>query len=330
MKGNLRLGLLFLVILIHCSNAQVKKQASSLSMADRVQHLSEMNLKKSVLKFDGQKFKEYIKNGPRNYSAIVMFTALAPQRNCLVCHSANDEFVIVANSFRYSPQLYSNKLLYFILVDFDEGSDVFQMLKLNTAPIFMHFPAKGKPKPSDTLDIQRVGFSAEAIVKWVADRTDIQIRVFRPPNYSGPMAFIMLFGLVAGFLYVKRNNLEFLYNKLMWGIIAVLFCFAMISGQMWNHIRGPPFIHKTQNGVAYIHGSSQGQFVLETYIVILLNAAIVVGMILISEAATRKIDIRMRRIMAIVGLGLVAFFFSIILSIFKSKAHGYPYSFLIK
>lgn len=328
MRIKIGLGLLYLVLIIHICNAQVKKQASSLSQADRVQHLSDMNAKKAVLRFDGQKFKEYIKNGPRNYSTIVMFTALAPSRKCEVCHSANDEFVIVANSFRYS-QMYSNKL-FFVVVDFDEGSDVFQMLRLNTAPIFMHFPAKGKSKPSDTLDIQRVGFSAEAIVKWVADRTDIQIRVFRPPNYSGPMAFIMLFALVAGFLYVKRNNLEFLYNKLMWGIVAVLFCFAMISGQMWNHIRGPPFLHKTQNGVAYIHGSSQGQFVLETYIVIMLNAAIVVGMILISEAATWKGNVKLRRIMAVTGLVLVAFFFSIILSIFRSKAHGYPYSFLIK
>ena len=46
----------------------------------------------------------------------------------------------------------------------------------------------------------------------------------------------------------------------------------MISGQMWNHIRSPPFIYKSPNGnVAYIHGSSQGQFVLETYIVMVLS-----------------------------------------------------------
>lgn len=45
----------------------------------------------------------------------------------------------------------------------------------------------------------------------------------------------------------------------------------MISGQMWNHIRGPPFIHKSPSGnVAYIHASSQGQFILETYIVMVL------------------------------------------------------------
>lgn len=26
------------------------------------------------------------------------------------------------------------------MIDFDEGSDVFQLLRLNTAPVFMHFP----------------------------------------------------------------------------------------------------------------------------------------------------------------------------------------------
>lgn len=39
---------------------------------------------------------------------------------------ANEEFLILANSFRYSP-VYSNKL-FFAMVDFDEGSDVFQLV----------------------------------------------------------------------------------------------------------------------------------------------------------------------------------------------------------
>lgn len=82
----------------------------------------------------------------------------------------------------------------------------------------------------------------------------------------------MLGSLIGGFLYLRRNNLDFLFNKRMWGVLAVTFCFAMISGQMWNHIRGPPLFHKGQNGgVSYIHGSSQGQFVIETYIVMFLS-----------------------------------------------------------
>ena len=48
-------------------------------------------------------------------------------------------------------------------------------MRLNTAPVYMHFPPKGKPKAADTMDIQRVGFAAEAIAKWIAERTDIQV-----------------------------------------------------------------------------------------------------------------------------------------------------------
>lgn len=161
----------------------------------------------------------------------------------------------------------------------------------------------------------------------------MHIRVFRPPNYTGTVALLMLFAMVGGLLYLRRNNLEFLYNKTAWGLLALIFVFAMTSGQMWNHIRGPPFIHKTQSGnVAYIHGSSQGQFVIETYLVMVLYAAIVLGMILLTEAATtsQKSDAGKRRLFAIVGLSLFAFFFSLILSIFRSKAGGYPYSFLLK
>jgi len=50
----------------------------------------------------------------------------------------------------------------------------------------------------------------------------LQIRVFRPPNYSGTVALVMLFSVVAGFLYLRRNNLDFLYNKNCWGIGAVV------------------------------------------------------------------------------------------------------------
>lgn len=55
-------------------------------------------------------------------------------------------------------------------------------MRLNTAPVYMHFPPKGKPKPADTMDIQRVGFSAEAIAKWISERTDIQVTLRKLHN----------------------------------------------------------------------------------------------------------------------------------------------------
>lgn len=116
----------------------------SKSLGERVQRLLDMNNKKSVLKFNGNKFREFVQTTPKNYSVVVMFTALAPARQCGICRQAYDEYIILANSYRYS-QAYSNNL-FFAMVDFDEGSDVFQQLYLNSAPVFMHFPAKGKPK----------------------------------------------------------------------------------------------------------------------------------------------------------------------------------------
>ena len=323
--GLLALALFTLVLAL--ANAEKKKDAGGL--ADKVSQLVDLSTKKSVIKLNGNKFRDFVKSAPRNYSIIVMFTALSASRQCAICKQAADEYQLVANSYRYS-QLFSNKL-FFAMVDFDEGPDVFQSMKLNTAPVFMHFPAKGKPKKADNMDLQRVGFGAEAMAKFIAERTEVNIRVFRPPNYTGTVALLMLMSLVGGLLYLRRNNLEFLYNKTAWSLIALFFVFAMISGQMWNHIRGPPFVQKTQSGgVAYIHGSSQGQFVLETYFVMMMYGLIVCGMIMLTEAGESKSDIGKRKILAVVGLGLLAFFFSLILSIFRSKAGGYPYSFLIK
>merc|ERR1712060_23016 len=171
----------------------------------------------------------------------------------------------------------------------------------------------------------------EAIAKWVGERTEAQIRVLRPPNYTGTIAMFILFGVTIVLIYMRRNNLEFLYNKTAWSLLALLFVFAMTSGQMWNHIRGPPFVNKGRDGgVAYIHNSSQGQFVLETYFVMVIYGLIVCGNIMLIEAGDSKGEVGKRRILAVVGLALLAFFFSLILSIFRSKAGGYPYSFLIK
>lgn len=44
-----------------------------------------------------------------------------------------------------------------------------------------------------------------------------------------------------------------------------------------------------------------------------------------TEAVQRKGDARKRTILSIVGLLLVTVFFSLILSVFRTKTQGYPY-----
>nr|XP_006000306.2 PREDICTED: magnesium transporter protein 1 [Latimeria chalumnae] len=308
------------------SDGQKKKESI---LGEKVGQMMDWASKRAVIRMNGDKFRRFVKAPPRNYSVIVMFTALQPQRQCMVCNQADEEYQILANSWRYS-SAFTNKV-FFALVDYDEGSDVFHMLNMNSAPTFIHFPPKGKPKSGDTYELQVRGFAAEQIARWIADRTDVSIRVIRPPNYAGPLMLGFFLTVIGGLVYLRRNNLDFLYNKTGWAFAALCFVLAMTSGQMWNHIRGPPYAHKNPHSgqVSYIHGSSQAQFVAETHIVLLFNAAVTLGMVLLHEAATSDMDIGKRKIMCVAGIGLVVLFFSWLLSIFRAKYHGYPYSFLM-
>lgn len=50
---------------------------------------------------------------------------------------------------------------------------------MNSAPTFINFPAKGKPKRGDTYELQVRGFAAEQLARWVADRTDVNVSMYR-------------------------------------------------------------------------------------------------------------------------------------------------------
>lgn len=85
-----------------------------------------MSNKRAIIPLNLNKFKEFVKSPPRDYSFIVMFTAMAPSRRCAICQHVFEEYMIVANSFRYM-RINSDKL-FFGMVDFDDGSDVFQLV----------------------------------------------------------------------------------------------------------------------------------------------------------------------------------------------------------
>ncbi|KAF8357315.1 hypothetical protein PRIPAC_92310, partial [Pristionchus pacificus] len=312
------------------------------SLEEKVKMLQESLYRKPVMNLNMERWRNLVRSQPRNYSMMVMFTALSPGVNCPICKPAYDEFFILANSFRYAHS--ETRSLYFAVVDYEEAPNVFQQMNLNTAPILYHFGPKlqGKKKP-EQMDFQRHGFDADAMARFVHDQTEVSIRVLRPPNYAAPVIILLLAMLVLGLLYMRRNNLEFLYNRTFWASVCVGICFIFMSGQMWNHIRGPPFImtNPQTRDTQYIHASTQYQLVGETYIVAALYAAITFGFILMNDSAVVeniKDALKSRKssslpaapayVWVAIGLGAVAFFFSALLSVFRSKYSGYPYSFL--
>jgi len=319
---------LFIPLFGLCFLASAQQVQKTMPLEEKVKNLQDMLMKRPLINLNVDKWKNYVKSAPRNYSMIVMFTALSVGVNCPICKPAYDEFYILANSYRYAHM--NTKAVYFAIVDYEEAPQVFQQMNLNTAPVIYHFPAKGSRKKHDQMDFQRMGIDADAMAKFVADRTEVHIRVLRPPNYAAPVVVSLLVMLVLGLLYMRRNNLEFLYNRTFWGIICLCIVFAFMSGQMWNHIRGPPFVmtNPQTRETSFIHGSTQFQLVAETYIVLVLYATVTLGVILLNESVEGKGDSGKRRVLVYVGLGLVVVFFSLLLSVFRSKYQGYPYHFL--
>ncbi|KAH9511884.1 tumor suppressor candidate 3 [Dermatophagoides farinae] len=312
---------LAMIWLIPIINANAKKKESPhMPLEERSEKLIQMSFKRPMIRLNPEKFRTFIgskQHGQpiRNYTFVVMMTALSPGRQCSVCRSAADEFSIVANSWRYSSLF--NPSLFFGFVDYDEGSEIFQQLKINSAPVFLLFSER--QMKANTLLIKH------------ADQMDIQ-RIVRPPNYTASFLLVIFFSLFSIILYVRRNNLDFLGNKTSWSVTALAIVFGMTSGQMWSHIRGPPLMHRSANGISYIHNGSGGQFIIETYIIFVINCAIAAGFIFIIHAVKQsgKIDQKKKKIMLIAGVSLIAIFFSFLMSIFRGKAHGYPYSFLFK
>merc|ERR1719211_708976 len=126
MQSSLRLGIVVAAALVlGAALVSSAKKESGDALADKVSQLMDLSAKRPVVRLNGNKFKDFVRSAPRNYSIIVMFTALSAQRQCAICKQASDEYQLVANSYRYSSAFSTNKL-FFAMVDFDEGPDVFQ------------------------------------------------------------------------------------------------------------------------------------------------------------------------------------------------------------
>lgn len=64
---------------------------------------------------------------------------------------------------------------------------------MNSAPTFINFPPKGKPKRGDTYELQVRGFAAEQLARWVADRTDVNVskgQNFTPTKFCANLLFL--------------------------------------------------------------------------------------------------------------------------------------------
>ncbi|XP_037658537.1 magnesium transporter protein 1-like [Choloepus didactylus] len=270
----------------------------------------------------------FILDPPRNYYVIVMFTALQEFRLCGNCKQAAEEFQILANSWEH---LGAFNKIFFAMVDYDECPKVFGMFQVKSVPTFLHFPAKRQFTVDDIYCLKERGIGAEQIAEWVVERTNVSIRIRRPASYHDLFMLGILLALIGGLVYLLKWNRKFIFSKTFWAVFALCFVTVMTAGEMWTRIEAAPYAERNPHTgqMHYIHRMYYSQFVGETYIISLLNMCITLGMVILDKAATSRMNFLKRKMMCMIGMCLVVIFFSWLLSLFRYKEPGYPYSFLM-
>lgn len=296
-------------------------------------------MEQSIIKFTSKDFDNFVKSKGRDYSIIAMTTALQPSRGCQVCGEAYTEYKILVNSVKrnHAKEL-KDKKVFFAMIDYDDASDVFHFLGLNSAPGFFHFGKKftGKVDKSDKLDLNRQGFSADKLAKFASDKTGFNggnggIKVSRPIDYTNLIIFGFFVSVVIILGYFVGFKWSWLQSNSLWAFLSICIILIMTSGQMWNHIRNPPPMGRGAGGrgMSMIAPSSQQQYVFETYAVGLLYFLTSLSIIIMGDFASNpKTSNGKRRVLGFVGALCFVLVYSATLSIFGQKYAGYPYKLL--
>ena len=101
---------------------------------------------------------EFFTEFPRDYTLYVLFTTTRPEHNCEPCILFGKEYVLVAEAAKKARK---NSKVFFGVVDFAHAPQVFEKLKLNSAPMLYRY-SSGK-KNYDPYRIEREGITAEVL-----------------------------------------------------------------------------------------------------------------------------------------------------------------------
>ncbi|KAF9201708.1 oligosaccharyl transferase subunit ost3/OST6 [Haplosporangium sp. Z 27] len=289
------------------------------------------NKNKGVIELDSLAFEEVMAK-PRNYSMAILFTAVGPEFQCVPCLNFDPEFKLVASGWSKLPD---KTKLFFGSLDFKVGQAVFQKFGMNSAPSVLFFPPSdsiSSNPASDRYDFSRNGFTAEPFANWVNSKAEIKLHVQRPIDFVA-LAVKVLGGLsFLGTIYIiftKAGSIS--TSKYFWSAASMFTIFIMISGHMWNQIRGPPYTVPGRDGrPGFIAQGFQNQFGLETQIIAVVYAVITGSIISLIGVVPRIENPSTQRMAVWISMGIFVFMFSVLIQIFRVKNPGYPFTLLFK
>ncbi|KAJ3347520.1 oligosaccharyl transferase subunit ost3/OST6 [Allomyces javanicus] len=158
-------------------------RADAYTMRFKHKKMASVTKESGVMILDALAFN-VITEAPRNYSVVVVLTAMSPQIGCAACHRFEPEFKAVSYSRSKAPGQHP---LYFASIDFESGREVFQCLGLQSAPNVFLYPATTGPFKLDdggapylNYDLARRGVAAKTLAEWLSSAINEPLPVMNP------------------------------------------------------------------------------------------------------------------------------------------------------
>lgn len=111
----------------------------------RLQTLTTKFSNQNLVSLTDSNYSKFITLRPRDYVAVVMFTALGSRYSCSACKTALPVYADVANlyygQYDFNSSLPKDRLAFFI-VDADTAGQTFEDMKLETVPRFYILPPR--------------------------------------------------------------------------------------------------------------------------------------------------------------------------------------------
>lgn len=247
-----------------------------------------------VVNLDDSSYTYYAIDKPRTYTLIVFLTAEHPKYKCLICKQTESDFRLMAAAYDQELKVKGEQpSIFFAKVDYERAPVVFQGYELTTVPYLLHVPPyQGERTNSDYEVNPRDKYQiaaeprVEAALQFFRDRTGIQLEIKRS-SFWAYVSILTVFSVLAICVEPIINALPLiqaiLQTKALWIVISVGVYTCAISGLIYDIIRSPEIYHAdVQSGkILFFYPQSGHQFVIEGFIIGLLNLACALTLIFV-------------------------------------------------
>eukprot|EP00003_Mantamonas_plastica_P015385 TRINITY_DN2609_c0_g2_i4.p1 TRINITY_DN2609_c0_g2~~TRINITY_DN2609_c0_g2_i4.p1 ORF type:complete len:374 (-),score=80.32 TRINITY_DN2609_c0_g2_i4:776-1897(-) len=298
-------------------------------------------------------YTQYV-NTKRSYNVVLFFTANQKQRGCQMCTAMRPMIQQFAQSF-YAAAKTANKKVFFFELDVDQAREVFGYHGFNSVPMIIFSKPMSQPwngpthqfRRSETFPMQNVREFQLTLQKWIADHLGLQVRMPAGGGNRGGgggganggptvsiealqlVLYVGVFVTIAVTVYRVMNNeqqiMRILNGPWIWTLLACVVFFYMLSGTVWNAIRGTVLYHKHPytGQVMYISPHFGHQFAAEGMIVAMLmltaSASIVALFALVPKISNR---FNMQHVVGFFFMYLFYWSFAQVNEIYKFKNRG--------